>query len=417
MARELPVHFILDLDDDDCPDSCLHLAAFLGNIQSLREILQDPLKKDLIRARIRPFLSTPLRLAATGGHVECIEELLENGAEVDEEDIKAQTPLFVALVNQHWSAARTLLEHGANPNGSLRNLCSPLSILCQRGLEQGIQLLCEYGVDTEDITRIMSGMPGLPLTTCATYHHLRSFVILLLNGAAPDLKTYRNLDLRDFVNSQCSVPHTVIKYKCPVEFLYLYREFGGNMKLRDAKGLTASEICDNAPALEYLRKVQDTPLSLLSQSRLAIRRSLNNKLHEIQNLDIGENLLDILLFKCFSPSDFDLDKTNEVEMYNNLLNVCRTVQIHEKTPKGRFWRRKLDADVFQFARDLEADSLEENNNQETVFGLPPPIGGGPLPPPVGGGPPPPPPPPVPPKPKLFRYPGAEGMKKKHFSGY
>ena len=25
---------------------------------------------------------------------------------------------------------------------------------------------------------------------------------------------------------------------------------------RDAKGLTASEICDNAPALEYLRKVQ-----------------------------------------------------------------------------------------------------------------------------------------------------------------
>ncbi|XP_023341382.1 ankyrin repeat and SOCS box protein 1 isoform X3 [Eurytemora carolleeae] len=300
MARELPVHFILDLDDDDCPDSCLHLAAFLGNIQSLREILQDPLKKDLIRARIRPFLSTPLRLAATGGHVECIEELLENGAEVDEEDIKAQTPLFVALVNQHWSAARTLLEHGANPNGSLRNLCSPLSILCQRGLEQGIQLLCEYGVDTEDITRIMSGMPGLPLTTCATYHHLRSFVILLLNGAAPDLKTYRNLDLRDFVNSQCSVPHTVIKYKCPVEFLYLYREFGGNMKLRDAKGLTASEICDNAPALEYLRKVQDQPLSLASLARLCIRQQFGrNRFHLIQSLPLAQQYINNLLFKDF----------------------------------------------------------------------------------------------------------------------
>jgi len=31
--------------------------------------------------------------------------LLEAGASVDEVDVKAQTPLFVALINKHWDCA------------------------------------------------------------------------------------------------------------------------------------------------------------------------------------------------------------------------------------------------------------------------------------------------------------------------
>ena len=65
-----------------------------------------------------------------------------------------------------------LLEAGADPNGSQANLCSPLAIMCQRGFYTGVKLLVEFGADTEDIMRILSGMPGLPITSCATYHHL-----------------------------------------------------------------------------------------------------------------------------------------------------------------------------------------------------------------------------------------------------
>ena len=60
--------------------------------------------------------------------------------------LKAQTPLFVSLVNQHYDCARLLLEAGADPNGSQANLCSPLSIMCQRGFYPGVRLLCEFGV-------------------------------------------------------------------------------------------------------------------------------------------------------------------------------------------------------------------------------------------------------------------------------
>ena len=43
------------------------------------------------------------------GHGDCIKMLLSAGANIDCLDAKAQTPLFVALVNQHWESARILL--------------------------------------------------------------------------------------------------------------------------------------------------------------------------------------------------------------------------------------------------------------------------------------------------------------------
>ena len=125
----------------------------------------------------------------------------------------------------------------------------------------------------------------------------------------------------------------------------------------------------------------DYPLSLLSQSRLAIRRSLNNKLHEIQNLginnkvsqvnffgvffnqiflDIGENLLDILLFKCFSPSDFDLDKMNEVYVYclyvSNYLNVLLYI-IYSFSHK--FFNLKKKKNIKKYSPQVELKATKD----------------------------------------------------------
>ena len=62
-------NFILDLDDEDCPHSGLHLAAYQGDDEMLLQVLQEP---DCdIDSRIRPFQATPLRLAATGADQGC----------------------------------------------------------------------------------------------------------------------------------------------------------------------------------------------------------------------------------------------------------------------------------------------------------------------------------------------------------
>ena len=71
------------------------------------------------------------------GALESIKVLLEHGAEVDKADVKAQTPLFVAAVNQHWECAKALLEAGADPNGNEKNLCTPLAVMSQRGYYEG----------------------------------------------------------------------------------------------------------------------------------------------------------------------------------------------------------------------------------------------------------------------------------------
>ena len=64
-------NFILDLEDEECPRFGLHLAAYQGDLPGLRSLLDDPEAKRDINARIRPFLATPLRLAATGRTICC----------------------------------------------------------------------------------------------------------------------------------------------------------------------------------------------------------------------------------------------------------------------------------------------------------------------------------------------------------
>ena len=60
------LNFIIDLDDGDCPDVSLHVAAFQGKTDMLKLQLQASNVAQLLNSRVRPFLASPLRLAATG---------------------------------------------------------------------------------------------------------------------------------------------------------------------------------------------------------------------------------------------------------------------------------------------------------------------------------------------------------------
>lgn len=63
-----------------------------------------------------------------------------HGAKVDIADIKAQTPLFVAIKNRHIDSVRALLEAGANANGNQNSLCSPAYIAAMDGFADGISV-------------------------------------------------------------------------------------------------------------------------------------------------------------------------------------------------------------------------------------------------------------------------------------
>lgn len=58
--------YIIDRDDEDCPEIGLHLTAWKGNAVQLEELLTCHKDHVQVDSRVRPFLSSPLRLAATG---------------------------------------------------------------------------------------------------------------------------------------------------------------------------------------------------------------------------------------------------------------------------------------------------------------------------------------------------------------
>ena len=44
--------------------------------------------------------------------------------------------------------------------------------------------------------------------------------------------------------------------RCPKEFLYLYREFGGNMRIRDKMDRLASQLTHKAPCSTLIRQLE-----------------------------------------------------------------------------------------------------------------------------------------------------------------
>lgn len=69
------------------------------------------------RRMYRPFGGlTPLLFAAREGCLDCVQALIDAGANVDLPDPKGVTPLFLAIDNLHFDTAKALIEAGANPN-------------------------------------------------------------------------------------------------------------------------------------------------------------------------------------------------------------------------------------------------------------------------------------------------------------
>ena len=99
----------------------IHAAAELGLDTVLSELLNRGAKADS-RTRFRsPWHArlTALHLAAAGGHIGCVNRLLEAGADADVADAQGRTPLHLAAAAggsaRHSQCVRSLLNHGADP--------------------------------------------------------------------------------------------------------------------------------------------------------------------------------------------------------------------------------------------------------------------------------------------------------------
>nr|XP_057938620.1 ankyrin repeat and SOCS box protein 1 [Doryrhamphus excisus]XP_057938622.1 ankyrin repeat and SOCS box protein 1 [Doryrhamphus excisus]XP_057938623.1 ankyrin repeat and SOCS box protein 1 [Doryrhamphus excisus]XP_057938624.1 ankyrin repeat and SOCS box protein 1 [Doryrhamphus excisus] len=295
-------------------DMRLHNAAYVGDLDTLRNLLQE----DGFRERINEksvwccgcLPCTPLRIAATAGHVTCVAYLISQGAEVDLVDVKGQTALYVAVVNGHLDCVRVLLEAGANPNGSRHHRSTPLYHAVRVGRLDVLQELIRFNADVDMdhqlgprlplCARTLSTLVVCPLYISAAYHNLRCFRALLEAGAQPDFN-YSGPVCHDALTrgpASCLLD-AVLRHGCEVAFVQLLLDHGANpvyVPWNEAEMEAPNRRKVDPEALRVFLEARKCPGRLTHLCRIRIRRVLGKKrLQHIPSLPLPQPIKNFLL--------------------------------------------------------------------------------------------------------------------------
>ncbi|XP_067001163.2 ankyrin repeat and SOCS box protein 12 [Anabrus simplex] len=290
--HDLIINIVIDPDDGD---TTLHLASFLGDTYTIKNILETDDGKKHLNRPVRPFGSSPLRLACSAGKADSVQELLKYGADIDFPDIKMQTPLFVAAHMNHVECCKLVLQAGANPNGNAGNLIPPLHIACSRGFAPIVQLLLQHGAE-------LGGTFAHPLHVAAATGQLCCFILLLLHGTKTDL-----LELE---NHEPSLQQVLTK-RCEPIFLELWILFGGKVH----------EHVEAGPLAEVLLRLTKSPLSLQCQCRIQIWRVMRpNVIQRLSKLELPRTLIEFLAYRDIPAVYNCVSKVNSILKTDDLLN-------------------------------------------------------------------------------------------------
>ncbi|XP_078064113.1 ankyrin repeat and SOCS box protein 12-like [Mustelus asterias] len=276
--------------DDNVEVNQINQAVSRNDAKLLAELLSQERYSQFINNRSGWGVpGTPLRLAASKGHLSCLEVLLSHGAEVDSLDVKAQTPLFTAVSGRHLDCVQSLLRAGANPNGSIYNNCSPVLTAAREGDVEILRALLEYGAEVNVRSKVPEWASNAcacsgPLYLASVYRHYDCFRLLLLYGADPNFNcTEQRLLAR--IKQPKTVLEMCLRYGCGSQYIQLLIDFGANLCL---PGHTPVKNTQQNKAAELLAQATAQPRSLTSLTRIAIRKTLKllSGLNSIDQLDI-----------------------------------------------------------------------------------------------------------------------------------
>uniref|UniRef100_A0A665UGL5 Serine/threonine-protein phosphatase 6 regulatory ankyrin repeat subunit C-like n=1 Tax=Echeneis naucrates TaxID=173247 RepID=A0A665UGL5_ECHNA len=254
----------------------LHLAALYGFPDCCRKLLSNGQFYNIMQSQISPagfdinILDdngrTCLHAAASGGNVDCLNLLLNNGADVDIKDILGRSPLHYAAANGNSHCTISLVRAGANVNGLDLMGCSPLHYAAASHTFCGENTNSnpDYGVEKEQ-----------EASMCLDY--------LLDNGANPTLKNNKGYSAVHYAAAYGNKQHLEllleISFNCleevesniPVSPLHLAAYYGHcealqllcetlvSLDVRDIEGRTALHLAARrgfAPCVEVLLKHQ-----------------------------------------------------------------------------------------------------------------------------------------------------------------
>ncbi|CAL1531206.1 unnamed protein product [Lymnaea stagnalis] len=263
-------------------ESQLHRAAFEGDSFCLKRLLvlinADPSKFQAINQRNR-LGCTPIRLAATSGHLECLTLLIEAGASIDIPDVKCQTPLFVAVKNRRFECAEKLLQAGASPEGDTGNSSTPLYVAFMNQDARYVLLLLDHGANPDQLRHSNPVIPSLYNPKFNSINAATNYLI----GAQDITQVVKALLIRGCKTENFTY-HTCVQQDLE-EIVELLFNFGLCSDSRDLNNRLATELNLRNGAEAKLIQLRGSPRSLLSACRITIISSLSRQRRSLDSLD------------------------------------------------------------------------------------------------------------------------------------
>lgn len=123
-------------------------------------------------------LGRDMLAAAARGDAEGLKRLIAAGAPLDPVDAHKQTPLLVAVQNNHLAAAIALIEAGSNINAQAANMDSPWLLAGARGRTEMLRRMTSRGPDFS----LRNRYGGTALIPACHYGHVDTVKLLLTTG-------------------------------------------------------------------------------------------------------------------------------------------------------------------------------------------------------------------------------------------
>ena len=128
-------------------ESGLHLASENGHVDIVNMLIRN--RADVNAATTKKW--TAIHFASFKGHSDVVEVLIQNGADVNTANKTKWTPLHFATENKNTEIVTILLQNGADVNASNRREDRALDIACKSGsVACALQLVC-FGAEMNTI--------------------------------------------------------------------------------------------------------------------------------------------------------------------------------------------------------------------------------------------------------------------------
>ena len=140
-------------------DIALLKASSDGNIEEVKDLLSE--ERNFYRAKVDArtyYNDTALIYASENGHIEIVEVLLDNGADVNAYNNYGNTALMMASENGHIEIVEMLLKKGADLDAKNNDGETALKTASEKGHEEVVEMLLDNGADVKTLEEVHKGV-------------------------------------------------------------------------------------------------------------------------------------------------------------------------------------------------------------------------------------------------------------------